>query len=42
MRIEYKRPDFTKPERGKFYKKVAKETSVVLLGLLTLKNKRYI
>ena len=31
MRTEYKRSDFTKLERGKFYKEVAKGTSVVLL-----------
>jgi hypothetical protein len=31
MRAEYKRSDFTKLERGKFYKAVAKGTSVVLL-----------
>jgi len=31
MRAEYKRSDFTKLERGKFYKEVAKGTSVVLL-----------
>lgn len=36
MRAEYKRSDFTKLERGKFYKAVAKGTSVALLGLLTL------
>jgi hypothetical protein len=31
MRAEYKRSDFTKLERGKFYKQVAKGTSVALL-----------
>ena len=31
IRTEYKRSDFTKLERGKFYKEVAKGTSVVLL-----------
>ena len=31
MRAEYKRSDFTKLECGKFYKEVAKGTSVVLL-----------
>ncbi len=31
MRAEYKRSDFTKLERGKYYKEVAKGTSVVLL-----------
>ncbi|MDO8436610.1 MAG: hypothetical protein Q7S69_00380 [Nitrosomonadaceae bacterium] len=31
MRAEYNRSDFTKLERGKFYKEVAKGTSVVLL-----------
>ena len=31
MRAEYKRSDFTKLERGKFYKEVARGTSVVLL-----------
>ena len=31
MRAEYKRSDFVKLERGKFYKEVAKGTSVVLL-----------
>jgi hypothetical protein len=31
MRTEYKRSDFTKLERGKFYKEVAKGTSVALL-----------
>jgi hypothetical protein len=31
MRAAYKRSDFTKLERGKFYKEVAKGTSVVLL-----------
>lgn len=31
MRTEYKRSDFGKLERGKFYKEVAKGTSVVLL-----------
>lgn len=31
MRAEYKGSDFTKLERGKFYKEVAKGTSVVLL-----------
>ncbi len=31
MRAEYQRSDFTKLERGKFYKEVAKGTAVVLL-----------
>jgi hypothetical protein len=31
MRPEYKRSDFTKLERGKFYAEVAKGTSVALL-----------
>lgn len=31
MRREYKRSDFTKLERGKFYAEVAKGTSVALL-----------
>ena len=31
MRAEYKRTDFPKLERGKFYSEVAKGTSVVLL-----------
>ncbi len=31
MRSEYKRSDFTKLERGKYYKEVAKGTTVVLL-----------
>lgn len=31
LRPEYKRSDFTKLERGKFYKAAAKGTSVVLL-----------
>lgn len=31
MRAEYKRSDFTKLERGKFYKEVVKGTAVVLL-----------
>lgn len=31
MRTEYKRSDFGKLERGKFFKEVAKGTSVVLL-----------
>ena len=31
MRAEYKRADFPKLERGKFYKEAAKGTSVVLL-----------
>lgn len=31
MRSEYKRADFSKLERGKFFKDVAKGTSVVLL-----------
>lgn len=31
MRPEYKRSDFRKMERGKFYKDVAKGTTVVLL-----------
>jgi len=30
MRAEYKRSDFTKLERGKFYMEAAKGTSVVL------------
>ena len=32
MRPEYKRSDFTKLERGKFYDEVAKGTTVVLLS----------
>lgn len=32
MRREYKRSDFTKLERGKFYEEVAKGTTVVLLS----------
>ena len=32
MRPEYKRSDFTKLERGKFYAEVAKGTTVVLLS----------
>lgn len=32
MRAEYKRTDFAKLERGKFYKEVAKGTSVALLN----------
>jgi len=32
MRSEYKRSDFTKLERGKFYAEVAKGTTVVLLS----------
>lgn len=31
MRAEYKRSDFAKLERGKFFKEVTKGTSVVLL-----------
>ncbi len=31
MRTEYKRSDFAKLERGKFYKEVVKGTAVVLL-----------
>ena len=31
MRAEYKRADFAKLERGKFFKEVAKGTSVVLI-----------
>ena len=31
IRPEYNRSDFTKLERGKFYKEVAKGTSVALL-----------
>jgi hypothetical protein len=31
MRAEYKRSDFTKLERGKFFKEAAKGTAVVLL-----------
>lgn len=31
LRVAYKRSDFTKLERGKFHKEVAKGTSVVLL-----------
>ena len=31
MRTKYKRTDFTNLERGKFYKEVAKGTSVALL-----------
>jgi hypothetical protein len=31
LRAEYKRADFPKLERGKFFKEVAKGTSVVLL-----------
>jgi hypothetical protein len=31
MRTEYKRTDFSKLERGKFYKEVAEGTSVALL-----------
>lgn len=31
MRREYKRSDFAKPERGKFYAEVAKGTAVALL-----------
>jgi hypothetical protein len=31
MRMEYKRSDFAKLERGKFHKEVAKGTTVVLL-----------
>jgi hypothetical protein len=32
MRSEYKRSDFTKLERGKFYAEAAKGTTVVLLS----------
>lgn len=32
MRSEYKRSDFTRLERGKFYAEVAKGTTVVLLS----------
>lgn len=32
MRPEYKRSDFTKLERGKFYDEVVKGTTVVLLS----------
>ncbi len=32
MRREYKRSDFAKLERGKFYEEVAKGTTVVLLS----------
>lgn len=32
MRREYKRSDFTKLERGKFYEEVARGTTVVLLS----------
>lgn len=32
MRREYKRSDFTKLERGKFYEEVTKGTAVVLLS----------
>jgi hypothetical protein len=32
MRPEYKRSDFTRLERGKFYAEVAKGTTVVLLS----------
>ena len=31
MRAQYKRSDFSKLERGKFYKEAAKGTSVILL-----------
>ena len=31
MRVEYKRSDFGKLERGKFFKEVAKGTSVALI-----------
>lgn len=31
MRVEYKRSDFAKLERGKFYKEAVKGTAVVLL-----------
>lgn len=31
LRAEYKRSDFTKLERGKFYKQAVKSTAVVLL-----------
>ena len=32
MRTEYSRSDFTKLERGKFYKEVSKGNSVVILN----------
>ena len=31
MRVEYRRSDFGKLERGKFFKEVAKGTSVALI-----------
>jgi hypothetical protein len=37
MRAEYKRSDFTKLERGKFYKEIAKGTSVALLDPVVAK-----
>jgi hypothetical protein len=37
MRAEYKLSDFSKLERGKFYKEVAKGTSVVLLDPVVAK-----
>ena len=37
MRVGYKSSDFTKLERGKFYKEVAKGTSVVLLDPMIAK-----
>ncbi len=37
MRAEYRRSDFTKLERGKFYKEVAKGTAVVLLDPVVAK-----
>jgi uncharacterized DUF497 family protein len=37
MRAEYQRSDFTKLERGKFYKEVAKGTAVVLLDPVVAK-----
>lgn len=37
MRAEYKRSDFAKLERGKYYKEVAKGTTVVLLDPILAK-----
>jgi hypothetical protein len=37
MRAEYKSSDFTKLERGKFYKEAVKGTSVVLLDPIVAK-----
>ena len=37
MRAEYKQSDFTKLERGKFFKQVAKGTTVALLDPLIAK-----